>query len=168
MTHSFDRTTFTRRIRIKSTAAKLYQAWASADGLSSWFLRDASYFDTDGNERDGVAVKGDQFIWHWHGWNHEFKGEVLAAEEGDEFSFTFGEAGKVSVRFEQLDEQCEIVLTQSEIGTDEVALKNYYIGCSLGWSFWMVNLKAWVEHGITLNERDIDFNKLEVFEYANG
>jgi len=28
------------------------------------------------------------------------------------------------------------------------------MGCSQGWSFWMVNLKAWLEHGILLNEKE--------------
>jgi hypothetical protein len=25
------------------------------------------------------------------------------------------------------------------------------VGCATGWTFWLANLKAWLEHGITLH-----------------
>ena len=33
-------------------------------------------------------------------------------------------------------------------------IKDFFYGCSQGWSFWMVNLKADLEHGVVLNELD--------------
>jgi len=32
----------------------------------------------------------------------------------------------------------------------------YHYGCSTGWTFWLANLKAWLEHGILLNDRGTD------------
>ena len=38
---SFDR--FTKKIYIKASIEKLYWCWATEDGLTSWFLREAKF-----------------------------------------------------------------------------------------------------------------------------
>ena len=170
MTPEFDKSTFQRRIRIDASLEKVFNAWTTSEGLASWFLRDATYFTSTGEKRtaDGQAQKGDRFMWKWHGWNHEFEGEVLDVIQEKTFHFTFGGAGVVEVSFGTVDGMTEVILIQRDIPLDEESFRNYYIGCNLGWSFWMVNLKAWLEHGIVLNERNMDFNELPVFDVVNG
>ena len=60
---------------------------------------------------------------------------------------------EVELEFIQHDKEVELILRQNNIPTDEKNMVNVHMGCNLGWSFWMVNLKAWLEHGILLNDR---------------
>ena len=64
-------------------------------------------------------------------------------------------------------ERTDVVLTQYEIPTDEAAKKNFFYGCSLGWSFWLVNLKAYLEHGIVLDEKDVPSDVEERLQIVN-
>ena len=53
-------------------------------------------------------------------------------------------------------------------GEPESTLQIHY-GCSNGWTFWLANLKAWLEHGIHLGERDFDLGNdpMAGFEFVN-
>jgi len=44
-----------------------------------------------------------------------------------------------------------------------------HYGCSNGWTFWLANLKAYLEHGILLNETEIDLRGEELagYEFVN-
>ena len=44
--------------------------------------------------------------------------------------------------------------------TDEETKMNIYNGCSCGWTFWLANLKAYLEHGILLNETEFDLTDI--------
>jgi hypothetical protein len=35
------------------------------------------------------------------------------------------------------------------------------VGCSNGWTFWLANLKAYLEHGILLHETEEDLRSYE-------
>jgi len=146
-----DWTTFTRRILISDPVEKVFEAWASPAQMEVWFLLNAVIEDKPKTEQ---YQKEDTYRWTWHGWpNHTQEGKVLSVVANKEFGFTFGEAGKVLVTFQESDGRTELQLTQSEIPTDDLAKYQYYYGCTNGWSFWMINLKAYLEHGILLDER---------------
>ena len=49
-----------------------------------------------------------------------------------------------------------LTLRQYNIPTDPESTLNIHFGCSNGWTFWLANLKAWLEHGIHLGERSFD------------
>ena len=74
---SFD--SFTKKIYIKAPIEKLYSAWGTTSGICSWFLRNAVYLSPQGRQRkaDEYIQAGDQYIWEWHNWNGQEKGEVL-------------------------------------------------------------------------------------------
>lgn len=165
-----DWTRFTRRIIINASVERLYQAWTVAEQIETWFLERADFKDALGNDRpkQESIQKGDTYGWKWHGWDHVAEGQVRSANGSDQISFSFGNAGEVRVSLIPLEQGTEVQLVQSDIPDDDQGKRNYYTGCSLGWSFWMVNLKAWIEHGIQLNETGIPFNQLTVFEYVNG
>lgn len=48
---------FVTRININATEEKVYQAWATREGIESWFLR-LSEFKT----ADGILRKADEFV----------------------------------------------------------------------------------------------------------
>ena len=54
------------------------------------------------------------------------------------------------------------------VSQDDASKMKIYYGCGTGWTFWLTNLKAYMEHGVTLHETE----KLEVerhtgMEYVN-
>ncbi len=148
-----DWTSFRKRIIIEKPMNELYNAWATKFNIESWFLEKADYYTSEDRIRrtDELFQKGDKYVWKWNNWDSAEEGEVLEANGVDSISFTFGNGGNVHIYLHKLDKGTEVLLIQDNIPTDEVSKLNFYVGCSTGWTFWLANLKAWLEHGITLN-----------------
>jgi len=162
-------TSFKKKIYINGTLDKIYDLWATPKGITSWFLQEADYhrIDTKININDTIKA-GDTFEWKWHNWDGTETGEIVEVSKNSLISFTFAE-GLVSVSLEQ-EKNCVLVsLEQHNIPTDEKSKMEIYNGCSNGWSFWLTNLKAYVEHGILLNETEIDLRNIEMsnFQFVN-
>ncbi len=157
---SFD--AFTKKIYIKAPIAKLYWCWGTTEGICSWFLRKAVYNAPEGETRgpEEFIQPGDDYTWEWHNWDGQEKGEVLQANGKDFFEISFAGVSKVSVTLEEKDNAVLVTLRQSEIPLDEESKMQIYNGCSCGWTFWLANLKAWLEHGILLNETEFDLTNL--------
>ncbi|WP_435625100.1 SRPBCC family protein [Flagellimonas sp.] len=161
---------FTKKIYIKAPLEKLYEYWATSEGISSWFLRKAEYSSTDGSKREPLEKiqKGDKYIWDWHNWDILAMGEVLEANGKDILVFTF-EGSVVSITLENHKRGVLVTLRQYNIPTDDESKLKVHYGCSNGWTFWLANLKAYVEHGVLLNETDLDLTNhpLAGFEFVN-
>lgn len=144
---------FRKRITIEKPINELYSAWSTKAGIEAWFLENAEYKDGSNNSRkpDEEIKKGDAFTWKWHNWDIEEKGVILNANGVDLIAFTFGSGGNVKVELKPAKSATEVILIQDNIPTDEKSKKEFFVGCSTGWTFWLCNLKAWMEHGITLN-----------------
>jgi len=149
---------FTKKIYIKASLEKLYWCWSTKEGIESWFLKTAEYHYGYGKQRkpkENVEV-GDSYIWEWHNWNGQEKGSMLQANGKDFIEFSFAEVSKVSVSLEKKKNAVLLTLRQYEIPTDEKSKMDTYNGCSNGWTFWLANLKAYLEYGILLNETEFD------------
>lgn len=153
---SFD--SFTKKIYIKASKEKLYWCWATKEGIESWFLRKAQYMGAEGHSRDSQEFikAGDSYIWEWYNWDGREKGTILRTDSSGTIEFSFAGVSKVSVSLEDKEKAVLVTLTQYEIPTDEETKMNVYNGCSNGWTFWLANLKAYLEHGILLNEKEFD------------
>ncbi len=154
-----DWSSFTRRVFIQASSEKLYRLWCTQKGMESWFIESAKFF-RQGEQipRDELFKMNDTYQWKWHGWDHLHEGHIINTELNKHLIFDFGRAGKVKVSFEEGDDETQMILTQYDIPTDEDSIRNYYYGCTNGWSFWMLNLKAFVEHGIVLNNPNNPFD----------
>jgi len=106
---------------------------------------------------DELVQKGDLFSWKWYNRDFTEKGEVLEANSRDTISFTFGAGGNVSVTLKPADADglTEVILKQYDIPTDDKSKMDIYVGCSTGRTFWLTNLKAYLEHGITLHAKGL-------------
>ncbi|WP_299245523.1 SRPBCC domain-containing protein [uncultured Aquimarina sp.] len=157
---------FTKKIYIRTSAKKLYDLWATTEGITSWFLRDAEYISLAGEKRSPSELfqKGDSYVWYWYNWDDKEEGEILEANGQDYIELLFGGC-KVSVLLEEKNDITLIVLTQFEIPEDDESKLKLHHGCSNGWTFWLTNLKAYAEHGILLNEKEIDLREYELAEY---
>lgn len=146
--------TFTRRILIDRPFHDIYPLWSTSEGITQWFLRKAVYTSAEDLERkpSEVCQAGDVYCWEWHNWDQAQTGKIIAQNGEDHIKFDF-ESSIVDVRLETfIDGRTLVSLFQSEIPTDDDTKRNVYCGCSSGWTFWLTNLKAYLEHGIVLNE----------------
>ena len=162
---------FTRRIYIKSPMERIYEHWATPEGICSWFLRDAVYTFGKDKTRSGSEqiATGDRYCWKWHNWDGEEEGEVILANGRDQLEFSFAGESRVRITLESTEKAVLVTLLQYGIPTDEASKLNVHYGCSNGWTFWLANLKAYLEHGVLLHEREFDLSgfPLAGFEFVN-
>ncbi|MDH7444372.1 SRPBCC family protein [Aquimarina sp. 2201CG14-23] len=161
---------FTKKIYIHTSSEKLYNLWATQQGITSWFLKEADYvYATDKKRKNNEHIqKGDVYTWQWHNWDEKEKGKVLEANGRDYIEMEFGGC-KVSIKLEEKQDITIVILTQFEIPEDDDSKLKLHYGCSNGWTFWLTNLKAFIEHGILLNEKEIDLrgNELAGYQFVN-
>ena len=162
---------FTKKILIKAPIEKIYWCWGTTEGICSWFLSEAVYKYNEGSKREATdkIQAGDQYTWRWHNWDGQEDGEVLIANGKDQLEFTFAGKSKVLVELKEDAGVVLVSLKQYHIPTDEESKLHIHVGCSNGWTFWLANLKAYLEHGILLNETETDLRKipLSAFEFVN-
>lgn len=162
---------FTKKIYIKAPLSKLYWCWATAEGISSWFLSNAKYMSKSGKSRGSKAniQVDDSYIWEWHNWDGQEEGSILQANGTDLIEFSFAGVSKVAVTLEDKGNAVLVTLRQFEIPTDDHNKLNVHHGCSNGWTFWLANLKAYLEYGILLNETEIDLRGIPLagFQFVN-
>lgn len=162
---------FTKKIYINTPKEKIYWCWGTADGICSWFLSSASYKTEKGVHRsvNSLIEAGDTYTWKWHNWDGEETGQILMANGTDKIKFSFAGQCEVSVSLKEEENNVLVSLEQSNIPKDEKNKMDIYVGCSNGWSFWLANLKAYLEHGILLNETTMDLRKVPLasFQFVN-
>lgn len=159
-----DWTKFDRKIRLNVSAQRIYDSWTKTIELRKWFLKEAII--TKGST-DGICRKGDKVDWHWN--NAEFieSIEILESNRKDSLSFSFGGDMIVDLKIEKEGAYNILHLTQHNIPIDDKAKMNYYAGCKAGWTFWLANLKAYLEHQITLHDPSLG-NRKDLFDFSNS
>jgi len=154
---------FTQRININAPIQKLYNAFATREGMQSWFLRMSEYKREDDLLTDHELIKeGDTYKWLWFGYPDSTveTGEILKANDKTELQFSFGKAGDVTVKIYEQDTENIVELVQENIPTDDEGKKNWYVGCSTGWVFYLANLKSIMEGGIDLRNKNMNLKSM--------
>ena len=150
---------FTKRITINAPLDEVYRAWATPGGLERWFLRKATFRSVEGKARDENALvqKGDAFTWHWHGHPDSVveKREVISANDKDKVQFTFSGGCLVTVVLKPIGDGVVVcALTQENIPFDDNPQTSLFVGCGEGWTFYLANLKSYLEGGIDLRNKN--------------
>ena len=157
MSNTHDWSKFTVRVNVKAPINKLYQSWATREGIEEWFLRMSEYKKPDGSLRkpNEFAGKGDTYAWRWHGYGDEATehGEILECNDKDFFKFRFGNAGNCSIKIYEEQGENIVELLQDNIPTTEEGKQNWHVGCKTGWTFYLANLKSLYEGGIDLRNK---------------
>lgn len=166
---SFD--SFIKKIYLNAPMEKIYWCWGTPEGICTWFLRKAEYLNSKGilrNDAEQVQA-GDSYTWEWHNWDGQETGMVLKANGKDYFEISFAGNTRVAVSLEAKDDAVLLTLKQFEIPVDDDSKLKIHYGCSNGWTFWLANLKAYLEHGILLNEtkHNLSNEPLAGYEYVN-
>lgn len=158
MSQEYDWSTFTVRINIEASRESIYEAWTSQEMLELWFLRHAAFTDPQGNMRGRFdrVQEGDSYTWLWHGYpdSSNETGTILEANGVDQLKFSFGKAGNCTVTVKEIAGENIVALVQDHIPVDEAGKRNFFIGCQLGWTFYLANLKSMLEGGIDLRNRN--------------
>ena len=159
-----DWTKFTRKIRLNVSPQRIYNSWTETTELSKWFLKSALI--TEGST-DGICRKGDQVDWYWHNAGSIESVTMLEANGKDKISFTFGDNMKVHLTISKEDNHSILSLEQTNIPTEDKDKMNFYAGCQGGWTFWLANLKAYLEHHITLHDTQLG-KREDLWDFANS
>ncbi len=161
---------FIKKIHTKTSPGRIYSCRGTRQGLTSRFLSNATYTTHDGSERglEDRVQKGDAYCRRWHNWDDREEGAVLETDGRNFNKFSFGAISNVSVRLADQGDSVLVTLLQDEIPTDKDTMDNAFYGCSNGWTFWPTNLKAYLEHGIVLNEKTVNLRNdpFAGFEYV--
>ena len=160
----YDWSKFLLRIPIRASRENIYHAWATKNGIESWFLRSAQFF-TPANAQRGeqeFIQRGDRYTWLWHGYDDDTveHNDILEANGEDTISFVFAGHCIVTVVIGMLDTETIVQLTQENIPTGEEGKANIHIGCMEGWTFYLANLKSILEGGIDLRNRNMNIGKV--------
>ena len=155
---------FSHKIYINAPMQKVYDAWTTRANVENWFLRKAEFKTPGGalRENNDQLQKGDTYEWMWYGHPDTTveHGVVTEANGKDTFQFIFGGAGIVSVQLRDMGDCTEMILTQSNIPTDEQSKMNYHAGCSTGWTFYFANIKSIMEGGLDLRNKNPSYSNV--------
>ena len=161
---NYDWTKFEKQVFIQASPMEVCEAWAIPDEIVTWFVGQADYTLPNGELRAGAdcVQPGDTYYWRWLQ-GSDIRGRILALEPGRLFQFTFGQQPDpdddivVTVRFEETsDGDTLVTVTQENIADTPEAHVTWHMSCNLGWSFFITNLKAVMEHGVDLREKDVE------------
>ncbi len=152
---TIDWTRFTRRIYINAPIPSVYRALSTERGLLSWLLAESRITDRDGNRRrsNQTVQVGDKYEWAWFDGARE-KGEILEANGKDRLAFTFFIDEPVIITLRDINGRTLVDLKQENIPDTPQSRKDIWLGCILGWSFYLTNLKSILEGGIDLREHE--------------
>ena len=157
-TSSIDWSRFVVRVNVNAPVEKLYQGWATREGIEYWFLRFSEYKKADGTVRknDEFVEKGDTYKWRWHGYPDSVteEGTILELNGKDFFKFSFGKAGNCAVTIKMEEGETIVELVQDNIPIDEQGMHYYHVGCKTGWTFHFANMKSIFEGGIDLRNKN--------------
>lgn len=155
-----DWTKFTKRIPLSVNISTAYNAWTTQDELEKWFLRKAQFLKPDKSFRDRNEriEKGDKYEWYWHGYPDTVfeKKEILEVNGKDFLQFGFSGDCIVSVKLIAYEEETIVELTQENIPEDNNPASNLLVGCGEGWTFYLANLKSYLQGGIDLRNKNVN------------
>ncbi len=155
---------FRKRITIDADPTRIYNAFATQEGLERWFLRKAQFLTNDGRVRKGdeLIQNGDKYFWLWHGYddNVNEKRKILDANNRNFLQFEFTGGCKVSVRIKKADGENILELIQEQIEFDANPYQNLFVACGEGWTFYLANLKSILEGGIDLRNKNTNIQNL--------
>lgn len=156
---NFNWNTFTKRIAVKSTISRIYDAWTKPGEIEKWFLSKAVYFDPDKRliPASENTSSGQTYEWRWYAQDFTETGKILNVNNKDLIRFTFAGECIVEVKLSEDDGMTMVELTQSNIPADDDSKQNIRLGCDSGWAFYLVNLKSVYEGGLDLRNKNPAF-----------
>jgi uncharacterized protein YndB with AHSA1/START domain len=143
-TPKFDWSQFKMRIFINKPVSKVFDAWTNDKIVSEWFT-----------EKTVIEPRKDGRIYFEWTAGDNMEAKVVSISKNRLFTFPFGNKGeRVTVRFKKAGKGCVCELRQYNMKTGPQSKWYMHKGCATGWTFFLTNLKAYLEHGIDLRGHD--------------
>ncbi len=143
----FDWSQFTQRVAVAAPVDQVFKMWTDPEHLRNWFVTDAKI----------ELKKGGKYEWKWIAGVKE-KGKVIDFKKPSKITFTF--AGSICEVTVKKDKRGSLVtLHQHKIPKTEKGKSDIHLNCSCGWTFYLTNLKTYLEYGIDLREANSKFAK---------
>ena len=135
---------FTLKIEIKVSPDKVYKAWTDERLITRWFCVNAAC----------EPRKNGRLYFEWLG-GDKLETKILAANNNRLFRFPFGRNNeKVEVKFTKVRGGTLVTLRQYSMKTTPEPKWSMHKGCETGWTFFLANLKAFLERRIDLRSHD--------------
>lgn len=152
MSAEYDWSSFEVFTYYRAPLERVWQAWSTAAGLESFFIRRATHTGPDGEARgpDAEARTGDSYHWTFCQ-PFELRGEFRAVEPRRRIAFTFG-GMEAAVEFRETDGAVEARLRQTGCGVDEASRVRDHLNCRSCWIYYFTNLKSVLERGADLRD----------------
>lgn len=143
-----DWTRFDLHVYIEAAPRRTLDAWATIDGMESFFVELMRITGPDGEERrpDEQASAGDHYTWRWPTGRY-VQGLYLEPEASDQVVFTFGDS-KVRVTAKPYSGGTLLRLRQFDIPDTEQARMHVHANCRAAWVYFLSVLKTLLEQGV--------------------
>ena len=154
----------------KKTKNGIYQEWFD-DGtliLQGYYKDDMRVGQWNVKDKGIGMYKNGAMEGEWQNKSDEGKllsaylyvnGTILQANGKDLFEFTFNGNGSndmiVKVTLEKDGNGSLVTLHQYNIPVTDEGKSYWHLGCKTGWNFYLTNLKAVLEHGVDLRNKDV-------------
>ena len=140
----YDWSKFVLRIYIKASPARVFQAWTDDKIVTKWFTVKTVI----------EPKKNGRLYFEWLA-GDKMEARVNSIVKNKKFVFPFGSKGEeVAVTFKKDGQGCICELRQYNMKTSDTDKWRMHRGCIQGWTFFMTNLKSYLEHGIDLRSHD--------------
>ena len=151
---SFDWSQFYVTMYYREERQTLYQRWASAAGLESFFIAEARHQAPDGRLRDPkeLVQTGDTYAWNYV---HDFKssGQFTLVQPNEQISFSFGSM-HVSIRFRDVRAGTEVRLHQTNCASTDPDRAWQHLNCRSCWIYFFTNLRSVLMTGTDLRDHE--------------
>lgn len=153
----FNWKTFEKRVLIDAKLEDVYDAWTKCVELEKWFLKQAIFYDLETNDKidnqKNVPSKSN-YSWTWYAQNYSESGKILTTNTTDYLEFTFAGNCIVKVSLTRFSNKTMVTLIQEDIPENDESKLNVRLGCAFGWTFYLINLKSYLEGGIDLRNKE--------------
>ena len=135
---------FKLQILINKPVSKVFEAWTNDKLVSKWFT-----------EKTVIEPrKNGRLYFEWVA-GDKMEAKVISISKNRSFTFPFGNKGeRVTVRFKKAGRGCVCEVHQYNMKTGSDSKWYMHKGCAQGWTFFMTNLKVYLEKGIDLRGHD--------------
>lgn len=136
---------FTLSVAIEAPVEKIYKMWTDSEKLCKWLPSDAKM----------NMEEGGNYEWSWTRGFKE-KGKILSFKKPSRLSFTFADS-ICDVSIKRNKHGSLVKLHQYNIPETEKHKSDTHLRCNNNWTFYLINLKTYLEFGIDLREKDTDY-----------
>jgi len=136
---------FKLRVFINKPVSKVFEAWTKDKIVSKWFT-----------EKTVIEPKKNGRIYFEWLAGEKMEAKVISISKNRHFTFPFGNKGeRVKVSFKKAGRGSVCELHQYNMKTSPESKWMMHRGCIQGWTFFLTNLKSYLENGIDLRSHDV-------------